>query len=117
MKIVSGAYAHDVGWTSTNREDVTDLAEPDEWVAREEITVGAYYEMTNPGTWHRVRPMGRETYTLMIAGEPYARKVAFPKPDQKQPRLSAKRRQHVLHLFRSFYVPEYGAAMDADSYG
>lgn len=61
--VLYGGYEQTLGYSN-------DLTSKPEIVSREILKPGSMYEITNPKTWHSVRPL-RTTYTIMVNGPPF----------------------------------------------
>ncbi|EDM77079.1 hypothetical protein PPSIR1_19589 [Plesiocystis pacifica SIR-1] len=89
MKILAGRYEHGVGAAIDGEVQTLSVAR---------LSAGTYYEMTNPRTYHWVRPL-EEVHTLMLAGPLYAERPRFPKPDARQGPLTPERKRALAERF------------------
>jgi len=115
MKVVTGSYEMGIGFHPPNWPKITDkdlriTERMGKFVTAStmELTAGSYYEMTEPLTWHYVRPLGEEpAHSLMVAGPLYPKTKVFTiaKPEHPQPQLNAMTRGHILATFRGLYLP------------
>jgi hypothetical protein len=65
MRILQGVYEMDVGWGPGTH--------PPAVAARLRLGPGSTYEMTDPDGWHRVRPIGGVSQSVMVTGAPWSR--------------------------------------------
>ncbi|WP_394999724.1 type II secretion system protein [Acinetobacter sp.] len=69
FKILKGSYKMQIGYSKDR------FSKPDE-VTTIILNEGSSYEMLNPLTWHRIIPLGKECYTVMVNDAPWSPDVA-----------------------------------------
>jgi len=93
IRVLSGAYEMTVG------------AGKGESPPPEVLTVVAHegfeYEMTHPDGWHRVRPIGAPSLSVMVTGRPWVR--SSPRSEAPLGPLSSERVDEILARFRENY--------------
>jgi len=57
------------------------------------------YEMTQPDSWHYVRPIGEPTLSVMVTGQPWDRES--PKSSKPLQPLGTEQKAKLLHWFRA----------------
>lgn len=70
VKLIAGTYEHASGFMDRNGLHTT---------ARALLSPESSYEITDPLSWHYVRPIDEPVYTVMITGKPWPKNTA-PKP-------------------------------------
>jgi hypothetical protein len=68
------------------------------------------YEMTDPNTWHYVRPIGAPTLSLMVTGKPW--NPAAPKSHPELRALTAAEKAVLFDFFRQRYPQMNGRGSD-----
>ncbi len=69
--------------------------------ARLILGAGSEYEMTDPDSWHYVRPLEEPTLSLMVAGQPWNRES--PKSEKPLGPLFPRKVDELFEFFRSVY--------------
>lgn len=69
------------------------------------LNEGSYYEMINPDFWHTVRPLDGPTFSIMVSGEVWDRKIPET-PYHRFNHLSEKRVSEILRNFRILFGEE-----------
>lgn len=91
VRVLSGSYRMDTG---SDFDDET-------WAsvgATVELHAGSRYEMTEPGAWHSVEPIGGPSLSLMVSGPPWEAKG--PSPSRSMSPLPDAARREILDLLR-----------------
>lgn len=94
MRILHGVYKMPIGFGPTDQP-----APP--VAATLILTENSVYEMVNPNGWHAVSPVGGITYSLMVAGRPWA--CRENKSGLVLNELSREARRSILSFFRIRY--------------
>jgi len=85
MRLIEGTYEMAIGYGSGT--------EAPPRAALLMLTAGSEYEMTDPNSWHYVRPVSAPTMSLMVSGPPWDRptiavgKTLDPLGDEQRARL------------------------------
>lgn len=99
MRVLSGRYAMVVGYGAG-------IAPPT--IAAEFIlSAGTSYSMTDPDTWHDVRPLDAPVLTVMLSGPPWARAMPV-EPSGPQPPLIAEELTTLLADARTALLTQRG---------
>jgi hypothetical protein len=93
MRVISGNYEMGVGYGVG--EKIPPVA------TRLILGPGSEYEMTDPDSWHYVRPIKRSTVSVMVAGKPWGR--VSPKSDKVLKPLSEKQKTAILNFMSDYY--------------
>lgn len=97
MKVIEGTYEMGVGYAEhTNTDKTPPIA------ATLLLPSGSYYEMAHINSWHYVRPLDKESFSLMITGKPWEREVI--KSSYVLPELSEPEQQEIFEKFRQYYT-------------
>jgi hypothetical protein len=99
MRVLAGEYEMAVGYSADGN--------PPPIAARMIATGDFLYEMTDPGAWHYVRPIGEPTLSLMVTGKPW--NPAAPKSRPELRPLQPAQIAALLTYFRSRY-PAYDSS-------
>ena len=89
MHVMSGTYDNHVG-------------DGNEVFSVTRMVAGSQYEMVNPKAWHKVVPVDRPAFTVMVTGplfDPWVEMPTFPEFQQEE--LSTARRRVILDTWRS----------------
>ncbi len=94
MRIVNGHYEMTVGYGSgTSAPPVA---------ARFLLGRGAAYEMTDPNSWHAVRPLdAAPSLSVMVSGAPWRREITARHTPLRP--LSQKEQSSLFLVFRQYY--------------
>lgn len=93
MRVLSGEYEMAVGYA----QDATTPPIAALMIARDDFL----YEMTDPGAWHYVRPIGEPTLSLMVTGKPWNPSAPKSRPELRE--LTAVQKAALLAYFRGRY--------------
>ncbi len=93
MHVLDGAYEMAIGYGTGEKEPPI--------AARIILRAGAEYEMTDPHSWHYVRPLDHPSMSLMIAGKPWD--PSLPKSGKVLDPLAANQKEEILKFFRAHY--------------
>lgn len=104
VRIVAGLYEHKIGIGQTDpgwQEPSTPTT-----LVTQLLTEGSEYEMTNPRTWHSVRPLEGPSDSIMVTGPLYVPKVKMPSsPLEKQEPLSPERFDELFLMWKERVQP------------
>lgn len=94
VKVLPGAgYEHGVGY------DLTGSGAPPVGMVQT-FSGGVTYEMSDPRTWHYVRPLTSASLSIMITGRPFVDPpVGYRRPAGLLSPLSEQRRMSLLHMW------------------
>lgn len=95
MKVISGTYEMGVGYSKEN------TAPP--IASRLLLPVNSYYEMLDVNSWHYVRPLGRDSFSLMVTGKPWAKTSAESKYTFRE--LTESEKTIIINEFKKHYAP------------
>jgi hypothetical protein len=93
MRILDGKYEMAIGHGKGS--------EPPPVAARIIAGTDVRYEMTDPDSWHYVRPLERPAMTIMVTGKPWTR--ASPSSAEPLQPLAESQRCELLAWFRARY--------------
>ena len=93
MRVLDGTYEMAVGYGAGEKEPPM--------AARILLPASSEYEMTDPDSWHYVRPIDRPTMSFMIVGKPWDRPA--PKVGKVLNPLTETQKEAILTFFREYY--------------
>lgn len=101
VRIMSGRYEHQIAQAAPLEHSGPDQEPvPDDPLARMILCVGSEYEITDPRTWHSVRPVEGPSDSIMVVGPKYDPPVTMPKaPREKQGPLSQERFDELFDMW------------------
>jgi hypothetical protein len=96
MRILRGRYEMEIGFGAGQTTPPV--------LGKVILSTGDEYELTHPDAWHRVRPLERPVYSLMVAGTRWNR--WSPKSEEKLRHLSLQEYQYLRSIASDYYLLE-----------
>ena len=94
MRILIGRYEMGIGYGEVKPPIA----------ARIVLAAGSTYEMTDPNSWHYVRPI-EPSFTLMVTGKPFDKpSSSIEKASKKLFPLEDNRKEMILRMAQTLYV-------------
>lgn len=87
MRIISGCYEMGIGHSATNETPEIDC--------KLRLVRGCAYEMINPNGWHYINPITPVTYSIMVTGDAFNRKMPL-EPNKTFRELTQEEKEKIM---------------------